>query len=30
VREDLRIPLEENLEVIHDSMAYLRKPTPTR
>ena len=25
VREDLRIPLAENLEVIHDTMAYLRK-----
>jgi len=25
VREDLRIPLEQNLEVLHDSMAYLRK-----
>ena len=25
VREDLRIPLEENLEVIRDSVAYLRK-----
>jgi 2-isopropylmalate synthase len=25
VREDLRIPLEENLEVIHDSIAYLKK-----
>ncbi len=25
VREDLRIPLEENLEVIRDTMAYLRK-----
>ena len=27
VREDLRIPLAENLEVIHDSVAYLRKRT---
>src|SRR6266850_6336038 len=25
VREDLRIPLAENLEVIHDSIAYLKK-----
>jgi 2-isopropylmalate synthase len=25
VREDLRIPLKANLEVIHDSVAYLRK-----
>ena len=25
VREDLRIPLAENLEVIHDSVAFLRK-----
>jgi 2-isopropylmalate synthase len=25
VREDLRIPLPENLEVIHDTMAYLRR-----
>src|SRR5215813_10011809 len=25
VRDDLRISLEENLEVIHDSVAYLRK-----
>jgi 2-isopropylmalate synthase len=25
VRDDLRIPLEENLEVIRDSVAYLRK-----
>jgi 2-isopropylmalate synthase len=25
VREDLRIPLEQNLEVLHDSMAYLKK-----
>jgi 2-isopropylmalate synthase len=27
VREDLRIPLEENLEVIHDSVRYLKKHT---
>src|SRR6266478_5364294 len=27
VREDLRIPLAENLEVIHDSVAYLRQRT---
>ena len=25
VRDDLRIPLPENLEVIHDSVAYLRR-----
>ena len=25
VREDLRIPLEQNLEVLHDTMAYLKK-----
>jgi 2-isopropylmalate synthase len=25
VREDLRIPLKENLEVIHDSIVYLKK-----
>src|SRR2546422_3109098 len=27
VRDDLRIPLEENLEVIHDSIAYLKEHT---
>jgi 2-isopropylmalate synthase len=25
VREDLRIPLKENVEVVHDTMAYLRR-----
>ena len=25
MREDLRIPLAENLEVIHDSVTYLRR-----